>query len=305
MRPPVSARGTAWSAPALAGAGSAALFASIALAWLSPLPLAWIARHRGRAGTTVAVAVALAVAAVLVGSAGASEFAVQFAVGGCALGFALRARRRPEAVIGAFAVTVVLGYWLRVGLLAGAAGVGLTDFLAQQAKLATEYLRPLVQSSGVGPEEAQRSLEEMAAAVVAVLPGLHAALMILVGWLNALLLRRFDRDHGVAPWCKWRAPDAWIWVLLGSGFTAFLIGGTPGRIGLNMLLPAAAVYFLQGMAVIHDLFETRRFPPLFRGITYALLLFQPPVMLVVAGLGAFDLWVDFRTRWAPSAGPPP
>ena len=75
--------------------------------------------------------------------------------------------------------------------------------------------------------------------------------------------------------------------------------------GRNFLLPrglAVVVYFLQGLAVIDHLFQARGFPRPLRALTYTLLFLQLPIALLVATLGAFDLWADFRARWSP---PPP
>jgi uncharacterized protein YybS (DUF2232 family) len=88
-------------------------------------------------------------------------------------------------------------------------------------------------------------------------------------------------------------------VLIGAGLVGLLQRGALGTLGLNVFIAALGVYFLQGLAVVQNLFEVKGFPVLFRVAAYLLLFLQLPVMLLVAGLGTFDMWFDFRSRWSP------
>ena len=49
------------------------------------------------------------------------------------------------------------------------------------------------------------------------------------------------------------------------------------------------------MAVISALIARHSVPALLRILLYAMLIIQPYLLALVAGIGLFDLWVDFRT----------
>jgi len=299
-----------WLRAAGAGAFSAALFA--ASLWLppfgflgclvSPLPLAVVACRQGARGALIAGGVAIAVLLLVAGPVGAAVYASQFAAGGVAVGLALRGRLRPEVVVGGYTILSTAAFWAGLTLLSAQAGMGPLAFL-------DETLRQAVQQAGTfllhGEADAQAALavqtwaEETGRVLSLAFPGLYAVLAVLTGWLNAVLARRAVPEAAGDPWSRWRAPEAWIWGLIASGLLALLTSGALGAVALNVFVAALGVYFLQGLAVMHHLFEARAFPRLFRVFAYALLFVQLPVMLVVAGVGAFDLWFDFRTRWSP------
>jgi uncharacterized protein YybS (DUF2232 family) len=258
--------------------------------------------RQGVPGAVTATAAGTALLAVLTGPVGAAVYASQFAAGACALGLALRARRGPLLAIGGYALLsalAFLGYATVMGAMAGRGPAGfLQDMVRQAVDQAVQFLRP----ASADPETTL-AVQEWAAQTEQVLatifPGLYVVLAVFTGWVNALLARRAVRDPGQETWSGWRAPEAWIWVLIVSGLVGVAAPGAARSVALNVFAVAVVVYFLQGLAVVHHLFEARRLPRIFRTVVYVLLFFQLPVMLLVAGLGAFDLWFDFRRRWAP------
>ena len=132
-----------------------------------------------------------------------------------------------------------------------------------------------------------------------IFPGLYLALAVLTGWITALLARKVVSGPHPDSWSEWRAPEAWIWGLILSGLLGVVASGMVRAVAWNAFAVAVVVYFLQGLAVVHHLFEVRHLPRAFRAVIYVFLFVQLPVVLLVAGLGAFDLWFDFRRRWTP------
>lgn len=302
-RPPV------WLPAAGAGLLSGGLFASSL--WLppfgflgalvSPLPLAVLAWRQGLRGALTAAGAAGVVLYLLAGPVATAVHASQFAAGGCALGLALRGGKRPEIVIGSYALLSVAAFWVSLGLLASGAGLGALEYLDQTLRHAVEQAGAFLLESDADAEATlavQAWAEQTGRMLSLTFPGLYAVLAILTGWVNALLARRTTGGTG-GTWSGWRAPEAWIWSLIGSGLLAFLAGGGLGILALNVFVIALGVYFLQGFAVMHHLFTARGLPLFFRVAAYVLLFVQLPLMLVVAALGAFDLWFDFRARWSP------
>ncbi|MDW7711372.1 MAG: DUF2232 domain-containing protein [Deferrisomatales bacterium] len=271
-------------------------------ALVSPLPLARTALGQGLRGAGVAVGCGGAVLYVLAGPVATAVYASQFAAGGCALGLALRARAKPEVVVGAYALLAIAAFWLSLGFLAVGSGLGPLDYLDQALGHAVEQAGAFLLQGDADAEAAlavQSWAEQTRRVLSLTFPGLYAVLAILTGWVNALLARRGAVEAGEGVWSGWRAPESWIWGLIGAGLLALFAGGPLGTLALNVFVVALGIYFLQGLAVIHHLFTARGLPRFLRVAAYILLFVQLPLMLVVAALGAFDLWFDFRARWSP------
>ena len=295
-------------APLAAGATSGALFAAslwfpplgFLLSLASPLPVAIEAWRRGSGAAGVATLTGAVAVWLLGGPVGAAVYVSQFAAAGCALGLAARFVRSPTWVVGSYTAVAMAAFGASLLWLATRSGLGLQGFLDQTL---TDTLDRAVQQLLQGDMDAQTTLavqtwaEQTRNVMLLTFPGLYGILALLTGWGNALALRRIVGADD--PWHTWRAPESWIWILIGSGLLGVVAPSPWGTAALNLFLVVAAAYFLQGLAIIQNLFETRNFPRMFRVGAYVLLFVQLPVMLLVAGVGAFDLWFDFRSRWAP------
>jgi uncharacterized protein YybS (DUF2232 family) len=123
------------------------------------------------------------------------------------------------------------------------------------------------------------------------------AFVVLVNVL--LLCRRFAerRAHWLAVenLREWKGPESLVWALIVCGFVLFIPGMEFAQpFAINVLLILGACYFAQGLAVVAYFFHKNNVPRFLRGLTYILIVFQQIFTLVVAGLGLFDLWGDFR-----------
>ena len=123
------------------------------------------------------------------------------------------------------------------------------------------------------------------------------ALMVLINVL--LLCRRFPERR--KQWLRvenlreWKGPEATVWAFIACGFALFIPGMEFVQVfAVNVLLIVAACYFAQGLAVVAYFFHKNNVPRFLRGLTYLLIVFQQIFTLLVAGLGLFDLWGDFR-----------
>ena len=132
------------------------------------------------------------------------------------------------------------------------------------------------------------------------LPALALTCLAFVVLVNVLLLcRRFPERR--AQWLseaslrEWKGPESIVWALIAAGFALFVPGLEFARVfSLNVLLVAGACYFAQGLAVVAYFFHKNNVPRFLRGLTYMLIVFQQIFTLMIAGLGLFDLWGDFR-----------
>lgn len=83
----------------------------------------------------------------------------------------------------------------------------------------------------------------------------------------------------------------------GTGKTAMLFAG------INLLLVAQTLFFLQGLAVIHWLAKARRARPGARAALYVAAVLGQAFFQATGLLGLFDTWLDWRKRFALKSPP--
>ncbi|GAB0056002.1 hypothetical protein SIID45300_00301 [Candidatus Magnetaquicoccaceae bacterium FCR-1] len=96
---------------------------------------------------------------------------------------------------------------------------------------------------------------------------------------------------------EWRPPFQLVWVVIASGVFAYAAQGFSRQLGANLFLLFTILYFLQGMAIIQAGFRHHAVAGVWRTLFYLALFFWHQVVLFVAAVGLFDIWVDFRKRF--------
>jgi uncharacterized protein YybS (DUF2232 family) len=294
-----------------AGALSALLFGAAGvvpalapLSLLAPLPIAVQRLRAGATGGWLAAALAAALVAASSAPSAAGFYLFVLAAPGLLLGESLaRGRGLLRGCAWAFAALVAQV----AGGLAFATEAMARLLLAPIENLRSEAFLSELRTGGMAPEriaEFTEQVGQMRDALAVVFP---AAWVIGAGVLvaaNAALLRLYllRRDPG---WLedgefeRVRFPLALVVVFVLSGAA---VAWPPGRpAAYNILLVTAFFFALQGLAVVA--FYARRLagPPLLRAAVLVLVLANPWAPQILALLGLFDNWVDFR-RWAE---PPP
>ncbi len=230
------------------------------------------------------------------------EYAALFGVPSLSLAFFLRSGLRWDWAVAftAFATAV-----LAVGLVAAvAAGDGITVsalfdqhvetqldqvrkfFTTGQQDLTPELQRDLRLSLQVVEERFRQTF--LAFHVLG-----YTAFTLFQVWVLALLSGRHYSIPGES-FISWKAPEPLVWGLIVSGFIFFIADGSLKQIGLNLLIVLLFVYYVQGLAVITCLFERKQFPMFLRVMGYGMTIILGP--LPFAGIGVFDLWIDFRKK---------
>lgn len=156
--------------------------------------------------------------------------------------------------------------------------------------------------AGVGGSDLaslRQSMEQAGTFIARTYPALITVSLCLIAGINLLLLRklsaRFSLPLFLGEFKRFKNPDQLVWVLIIAGFAMLVETQYVSLPALNLLIVVAAAYFIQGMAVMAHAFERFSVPLFIRLIFYLLLSLQPFLTLVVAALGIFDLWGDFRT----------
>ena len=98
---------------------------------------------------------------------------------------------------------------------------------------------------------------------------------------------------------RWQLPEPLVWVFIAGGALYLMPLRWLQAVGLNVLIILVGLYFLQGLSIAAFLFARFHLPRALAALSVLLLLFQPFLALLVAGLGLFDVWFAFRQLSVP------
>jgi uncharacterized protein YybS (DUF2232 family) len=100
----------------------------------------------------------------------------------------------------------------------------------------------------------------------------------------------------------WACPDRLVWGLIAAGFLLLTRVPPLVTISLNLLIILLTIYFLQGVAIISFWFKKKNLPMGLRVLGYIMIGLVQFLPFVVAAVGLFDIWGDFRKmrpKWQP------
>lgn len=268
-----------------------------ALALLAlPLPTLVVGGIGGTASASAATAGAAgALGGLLGGSVGLAFLAVAGVPAVLSVRLLRRAWRLEAVVAGAMTATVLgtvaLAAWHEPGVAAWRAQ------LADAWRASFDSSLALYRDLGMAGEELaelEAARTEIGDRIGALLPALIG--ITVTGWwlLNLGLSRRWAGWLQLQSLSRWRAAEWMIWVLIASGFAAFLLPGGIGWLATNLLVAALACYFAQGLAIVSYFLQRVGLPRPLRMATFAVIAMQYLAALLVVALGVFDFWGDFR-----------
>jgi len=315
--------------PALVlGAGTAAvLFLSMAFlpvvgmffGLFTPLPLFLFYFRRGRIfGLTMIGLAALAVILILSLSGRISGiiFYLECCVLAVILAEGFRRPLPPEKLIGLSAGTLLLLGLLVLSLIGLAQGQPPWTYgkkiVEEQVHLSLRMYQSVFEAPVESPGETGYSGRETEAAagknaavnqLVKVLIGIFPGLMVLgslvIVWANfmggrALLAKTGQLPPELADLKTWSAPEGLIWIVIAAGF-ALIIPLTWVRLpAVNALMVLGLIYFFQGLSVVAYWLNKKGAPAFFKILCYTLIALQQYLTLIVAAVGLFDVWFNFR-----------
>jgi uncharacterized protein YybS (DUF2232 family) len=182
------------------------------------------------------------------------------------------------------------------------ANIGIADLISAYVGKNLALYTETLEQMGAAEETRQAfsaSLEIVEYVMVRVLPGIVVSGVLFTAWITLLLARPVLKraslpcpDFGSLIY--WRAPEILVWILIGSGLLLLMPVGGLKLIGLNGLLVMLQVYFFQGIAIVAFFFEKKRLPLVARWIMYTLITLQIFLLVLVIGLGIFDMWLNVR-----------
>jgi uncharacterized protein YybS (DUF2232 family) len=248
-----------------------------------------------------ALFVALVILGVLAGEALVFVYSV-FAIMTVLLFWLLGRLRFVEYLVTGVAAAMLLAAGGLLLYFYGSWGAMIQDFRGSLIDHLTSALR--VHEKLGFPEESlnlfREKIPDIVEQMLQLLPGLLFVSLCFIVLLNILFLcRRFpDRRAqwlSIETFREWKCPEYVVWPFIVCGFVLFAPAADALKIAaVNILLVTAVCYFIQGLAVVAYFFHKNNVPRFLRSATYILIIFQQMFTVLVAALGLFDLWGDFR-----------
>lgn len=282
---------------------SALFFLSRFFAIFAPLPLLLFFMQKGRKSAWIATLSNLLVVGVLGGVKSLLFYSVFVAA--LSLTFPEMLLRKKSILKSAAVTLAVMGV---SALLVGFAysrihHMHLWDEVTQAISHWVDYFTKSLGSNTTWLDPTE--LEDVKHSLVVEFPSAVATFGLILVWTNFVLLVKANPNSmreklgiELASLKKWKTPDWFIWPTIASGFCLLGTFGLATDVALNVFKFLMAVYVIQGLSILsyfYDLWGVRGF---FRvaGLLLPLILSAP----LIAGLGFFDLWFDFRLKFRQS-----
>lgn len=191
-----------------------------------------------------------------------------------------------------------------VGLFAysSVSSINLQQLISLEISDSMKQAIVLYEGGGVPGEELEllkRTMATAAELLQRLYPSLVTIMLVGIAGCNLALIKKSMANTAVkldiADFSTFRNPDTLVWVLIAIGFSLLLPVSPVTTPTLNILLIICMLYFFQGMAVVTAMIKKHSVPLFVRILLYAVLVIQPYLLALIAGIGIFDLWVDFRT----------
>jgi uncharacterized protein YybS (DUF2232 family) len=273
----------------------------ILVSLLAPTPILLVVLRHGWRKGLLALGLSTLCLALLLGSLQSLLFIVEYGVMAIAMAEAIRRRWSVEKAVALSTIAPFLASGLFLTSLLSSPEVDINAFKQHFEENLEQALRPyLTEGDQAIKGDLRGYIQEAIGVVVQTLPALFLLSTAVAALLNYSVTRLVWRRIEGPPLfpamslAQWQAPDACVWVLIGSGLAYFLPIPALQTLGLNLLLLVGFMYLLQGLAILTYYLHKITVPPIFRSLAYIFLVIQPLLLLGVAAFGLFDLWFDFR-----------
>ena len=270
---------------------------------LAPFPAAYNHVIRGRLTSLIITLGSTAAITVLFGLfAGCLYLGMCSMIGILMPELLLRGFSGSRALLWTTAANLLI-YVLGIAVYSSVSGVHLQQLITTEITSSLQQAVALYEKGGVTGEELELVKGSMTVAsnlLKRLYPALITVMLVITAGCNLLLVKKTTAGNTsvtlhIDDFATFRNPDLLVWLLIVCGFTLLLPQSLITTPALNLLLVITMLYFFQGMAVVSALIKKYSVPSLLRIFMYAILVIQPYLLALVAAIGIFDLWVDFRT----------
>jgi len=267
----------------------------IALSIFTPLPLILLSLRRGPLGGAMGLLFLFLLLHFSSSFPRAISFLLEFGGVALVLGEGIRREWRSERAVllatlcgGAGTFLLLISYMVRLR-------VGLSGLIGKQVLGRLQEIRGVFERMGPSPIS-WSSLQDF---FLQSYPALLFLSILFGATLNYYLAQRIrgsgrsEAKRSSVPFSSWSIPDSWVWGFI-LALLFYLLPDPYKRVGLNLLLAFLGLYLLQGIAISSSLFRRWRLPVALRIPIYLLSFMQPFLLFFFAGIGIFDVWVNFR-----------
>jgi len=181
-------------------------------------------------------------------------------------------------------------------------GMNLQGFVSAEIESSLKQAVTIYENSGVKGEDLdliRQSMKMVADVMNRLYPAFLTIMLIAITGCNLALLKKTTATSklnlNIGDFAAFKNPDILVWLLIASGFSLLLPSPLATTPALNIMLIVSLLYFLQGMAIVGSMMSKQPLSGVLKGGLYVMLVLQPYLAAVVAGIGLCDLWVDFRT----------
>lgn len=239
----------------------------------------------------------------LVGQSQALLFMAEYAVMALVLGEMIRARFPGDWCIGASSlVSGVVSILLLVALL-GDQETTVKDFFEKQIR--AHFVQSIETFESVGENKAEiADMKEFVDKTVGGFASSYPAFVLVGSLISAIanysLLRIvWGRIYGPGlfserTFAEWVCPENLVWGFIAASLALFLGQGMLEDAGLNLFIVMMVIYFAQGMSIVVHFLKARKVPIFLWLVLFIIIFVQPLFIALIAGMGVFDIWVDFR-----------
>jgi len=198
-----------------------------------------------------------------------------------------------------------------VYIYANFSGTGVVALVSEYVRQNLEATIALYDGMGMSQENVQvikDTMDHIQYVLVRLIPGLTICSTLFVTWTTLLLARSLLLKRGLpypdfGPLNRWEAPEQLVWGVIGCSLLLLLPSAPIRLVGINGLLVLMTIYFFQGIAIVSFFFQHKQLPKFFRFFLYSLVALQQIFLLLVIGIGFFDMWLNFRQRLIKKNGP--
>lgn len=272
---------------------------------LTPLPTLYYRVKIGRALGAMIPALALGILITMTGQVTLDLLFFLVLLGiGYALGDLFGFELSLEKTVLAVCTAVLLAGVLVVFVHARYSGITVQSLVTEYVRQNLEATIALYEGMGMSKDNIQvfkDAMDQIQFVLVRMIPALVTCSTLFVIWTSLLLAKPLLLKRGLpypnfGPLNRWKAPDQLVWGAIGCGILLMLPSASVKLTGFNGLLVLLTIYFFQGIAIVSFFFEQKRLPRFFRFFLYSLIALQQIFLLLVIGIGFFDIWLNFRER---------
>ena len=133
-----------------------------------------------------------------------------------------------------------------------------------------------------------------------VLVGSLISSMVNYGLLRIVWRRKYGPGlFSESSFAEWICPENLVWGFIVASMALFFGQGIVAEVGMNLFVMMMVVYCAQGMSIVIHFLKARKVPVFLWFILFILIFAQPLLIGLLAGMGVFDMWVDFRKIRSP------